>query len=112
LSIPRESQRVPFLPGEKSGRTREKDTFPGYHAGIFSCENETSGIERARGPVPGYYTGHCFLRREESGRVTREPRERDSLVMCVCGMRAKSFHVREDEKSSPREMVEGNGEAQ
>ncbi len=102
-----------FLRREKSGRTRERDTFPGYHAGIVSCEKETSGIERARGPFPGYYAGHCFLRRDESGRVTGEPRERerDSLVMCVCGMRAKSFHVREDEKSSPREVVEANGEA-
>jgi hypothetical protein len=48
--------------------------------------------------------------RESDGRATRE-RERESLVRCVCDMRAKSFHVREDEKSSPREVVEANGEA-
>jgi len=69
LSIPRESQRVPFLArGKERENARERATFPGYHAGIVSCEKETSGIERARGPFPGYYTGHCFLRREESGR--------------------------------------------
>jgi hypothetical protein len=61
-----------FLRGEKSGRTRERAAFAGYHAGIVSCEKETSGIERARGPFPGYHTGHCFLRREESGRARRE----------------------------------------
>jgi hypothetical protein len=56
--------------------------------------------------------GSFLAERRERERDERATGERDSLVMCVCGMRAKSFHVREDEKSSPREVVEGNGEAQ
>ncbi len=98
--------------GKRAGERERESYISRVSRGYFFLRKGNQRDRARERAISRVLHGALFLAKRRERERLRESLGRDSLVMCVCGMRAKSFHVRQDEKSSPREMVEGNGEAQ